>query len=192
MNKVLSCLFLLALIPTACGKAPSLEQRVVQMLEVHNQHDVARELAFYADDATFVMAGEKPIVGKAALRNLIEADSIMNSELLFKDLVIRGDTVIVNSITERNDWFRLMGIPEIHYAPGSKIVFSKGLIQTVETAPLVEEDMRAFEKALSDVMAWLSIAHPELVKDAQSGWLARYDAKATQTWIKLLVARDAI
>jgi hypothetical protein len=39
-------LFVLALIPMTCGKTPNLEQRVVQMVEAHNQHDVARQLAF--------------------------------------------------------------------------------------------------------------------------------------------------
>ena len=191
MNKGLPCLFLLALIPIACGKAPNLEQRVIQMVEAHNQHDVTRELTFYADDATFFMPGENPIVGRAALRDLFEGDSIVNSELVFKDLVIRGDTAIVNSITERSDWLRFIGIPEIHYAPGSKMIFRKGLIHKVELAPFVEEDIRAYEKGWSDVMGWLSIAYPELVKEAQSGWLARYDAKATQTWMKLLAEWQA-
>lgn len=189
MNKGLFCLFLLALIPIACGKAPNLERRVVQMVEAHNQHDVARQLAFYADDATFIMPGEKPIVGRAALRDLFEADSIVNSELAFKDLVIRGDTVIVNSITERSDWLRSIGIPESHY--GSKMIFRKGLIHTDELAPGLEQDRRAYEKGWSGVMGWLSIAHPELVKEAQSGWLARYDAKATRTWMKLFAEWQA-
>ena len=185
MNKAFSCPLLLALIPMACGKAPNLEQRIVQMVEAHNQHNVAQQLAFYADDATFIMPGDYPIVGKAALRDLFEADSIVNSELVFKDLVIRGDTVIVNSITERSDWLRAIGIPESHYA--SKIIFRKELIYTDELGPNVEEERRVYEKRWSDVMGWLSIAHPELVKEAQSGWLARYDAKATQTWMKLFI-----
>jgi len=60
MNRVLSCLFLLALISIACGKAPSLQQRLQQMVEVHNQHNVTQELAFYADDATFRDPGREP------------------------------------------------------------------------------------------------------------------------------------
>ena len=184
MDKDLSCLCLLALIPIACGKGPDLEERAVRMVEAHNQHDVARQLTFYAADATFMMPGENPIVGRAALRDLFEADSVVNSELVFKDLVIRGDTVLVNSITERSDWLRFIGIPESHY--GSRMIFRKGLIHAEELAPDVEEDRRAYEKGWSDVMGWLSTAHPELVREAQSGWLARYDAKATQAWMKLL------
>jgi hypothetical protein len=191
MNKGFSCLFFLALVPLACGKAPSLEQRVVQVVEAHNRHDVALELTFYADDATFSIPGENPIVGRAALRDLFEADSIVNSELVFKDVVIHGDTGIVNSITERSDWLRLIGIPEIHNSPGSKMIFRKGLIHTVELAPFVQEDVRAYEKGWSDVMGWLSITYCDLVKEAQSGWLARYDARATQTWMKLLAEWQA-
>jgi hypothetical protein len=32
------------------------------------------------------------------------------------------------------------------------------------------EDMKTFEKQWSDLMAWLSAAHPKLVKEAQFGW----------------------
>jgi hypothetical protein len=189
MKKHILSMLVLVIIPAACTRLPSLEQRTLQMVEAHNQHDVARQLAFYANDATFIMPGEKPIVGKAALRDLFEADAIVNSELVFKDLVIHGDTVIVNSITERSDWLRFIGISECHYS--SKMIFRKGLIQTDELGPDAEEDRRAYEKGWSDVMEWLSIAHPELVKEAQSGWLARYDAKATQAWMKLFAEWQA-
>jgi hypothetical protein len=186
MNRVLSCLFLLALISIACGKAPSLQQRLQQMVEVHNQHNVTQELAFYADDATFVIPGENPIVGKAALRDLFESDAATNSVLVFKDMVTTRDTVIVNSIKERNDFLRYLGVPELHYAPGTKIVFNKGLIQKTELAPSSEEDEKIFERQWQDVMGWLGAAHPELVKEAQSGWLARHGRKAAHAWMELL------
>ncbi len=191
MNKGLSFLFLLVFTLLACNKVPDLEKRLAQMIEAHNRHDVVGELAFYADDVTFSMPGEKPIRGRATLRDLFEADSIGNSEILFKDMVIRGDTVIVNSITERSDWLRLRGVAELHYAPGNRMIFQKGLIHAVELAPYEEEDVRAYENGWSDLMRWLSVAHPELVKEAQSGWLARYDANAHQTWMRLLAEWQA-
>jgi len=80
----------------------------------------------------FVIPGENPIVGKAALRDLFESDAATNSVLVFKDMVTTRDTVIVNSIKERNDFLRYLGVPELHYAPGTKIVFNKGLIQKTE------------------------------------------------------------
>ena len=55
-------------------------------------------------------------MGKGALRDLLESDAATNSELVFKDMVTTGDTVVVNSITERNDFLRCLGIPELHCA----------------------------------------------------------------------------
>lgn len=159
------------------------------MVKAHNQHDVTRQLAFYADDAAFLIPGENLKVGKTAIRELFEADSIGNSVLVFKDLVIHGDTVIVNSIIERSDWLRFIGIPESHY--GSIIIFRKGLIQTDELTPVTEEEKRAYHKGWSGMMGWMKIAHPELVREAQSGWLARSDAKATKTWMKLFTEWQA-
>ncbi len=71
------------------------------------------------------------------------------------------------------------------------MIFQKGLIHAVELAPYEEEDVRAYENGWSDLMRWLSVAHPELVKEAQSGWLARYDANAHQTWMRLLAEWQA-
>ena len=60
MNRVLSCLFFLALFSVGWIRTPSLEQRLQQMVEVHNQHNVDQELTFYTDDSAFVIPGREP------------------------------------------------------------------------------------------------------------------------------------
>ena len=75
--------------------------------------------------------------------------------------------------------------------PGTKIVFHKGLIQKTELAGWSEEEAKAFQKQWQDMMGWLGAAHPDLVREAQSGWLARHGRKTAQAWMKLLAEWQA-
>lgn len=199
MNKKLRCvslfvrfvpivflvLLLLIVVVPACSRTPSPETQLANMITAHNRHDVVGELVFFAEDAVFAIPGQTPIVGKAAIRDLFEADSVMNSELIYTDLVVRGDTVIANSVIERNDMLRLLGVPEIHYLPGTRVVFKKGLIQRIEVTRFLQEEWSAMRTDFSNLMAWLQTAHPELLQDIRSGWLSRNTARSAEAWLKL-------
>ena len=185
MKNWIFLLLFLVLISSSCHRAVNHLDIIQQKVEAHNRHDITKELSLYADDIVFIMPGENPIVGKAALRDLCEMDSVDNDNLTFKDLTVYGDTVFA-TVIESSDWFRSFGIPEFHYQPGELTIFRKGLIHKVIQAQIVEEDKRTFEKNWSDMIEWLSSTYPELVKEAQSGWLARYDAMSALGWKKLL------
>lgn len=178
---------LLFLVPfsSSCYRAIHPIDIIQRKVEAHNRHDVTKELSLYTDDVIFIIPGENPIVGKTAFRDLCEMDSVVNCNLIFKDLIVHGDTVFA-TVIESSDWFRSFGISEFHYQPGEVTIFRKGLIQKVILAPPAEEDKIVFDKSWSDMMGWLNITYPELVKEAQSGWLARYDAKSALGWKKLL------
>ena len=169
----------------SCSKPISLVTQVVNMIAVHNRHDVAGQMAFFADDATFVIADQTPIVGKAAIRDLYRADSVMKSELVYSDLRVSGDTVIVGSVVERNDLLRLLGLPDVHYLPGTRLVFKKGLIQRFEASRLDQKQWREMRDSFAALMTWLQTAHPELMREVTSGRLAGNNAESAGGWMKL-------
>jgi len=181
-----SALILLAVvIGTACSKAPGLDKLVTDMVAAHNRHDVTRQLAFFTDDAVFVISGQTPVTGKTALRGLYGADSVMKSELVYADLVVHGDTVIINSVVERNDLLRLLGVEEMHYLPGTRVVFENGLIKKIEASRLDQKDWRTMRDNFSALMNWLQTTHPELLKEIGSGRLAGNNATAARGWLDL-------
>jgi hypothetical protein len=170
---------------TGCSKRPDPETQVANMVAAHNRHDVTGQLAFFAEDASIVVGGQTPVTGTAAIRNLYEADSVMNSELVYSGLVVRGDTVIANAVVERNDLLRLLGVPEVRYLPGTRVVFSKGKIQRVETSRLDQKDWRAMRDGFVALMNWLQTTHPELQQEVQSGRLSGNNATAAKGWLQL-------
>jgi len=178
-------LLLAVVIGTACSKPSDPKTQVAKMLAAHNRHDVTGQLAFFAEDASIVVGGQTPVTGKVAIRNLYAADSVMNSELMYADLVVHGDTVLVNSVVERNDLLRLLGVPEVRYLPGTRVVFTKGLVQRIETSRLDQRDWRAMRDGFMALMNWLQTAHPELQREVASGRLSGNNATAARGWLEV-------
>lgn len=188
MRKCILSLFLVAFIPPACTRAPDIERQIHQWVSAHNQHNVTKELSFYADDAVLVwMAGWKPAIGKAVLRDVFECDSVLNCELVFNDFVVRGDTLIANSVVERNDFFHLAGLPEVHYAPGTRLIFRNGLIEKMEVSGLIDEDQKSFNDFFSGLMAWMRVKHTDQVQGfLESTNFPNHNVRSAQMWVKLL------
>ena len=181
-----SLLFLLAVaVGAGCSKPPSPKTQVASMIAAHNRHDVTGQMAFFADDASFVMAEQTPVTGKAAIREVFRADSVMKSELVYEGFTVHGDTVIVESVIERNDLLRLLGLPEVHYLPGTRLVFAKGLVQRLETTRLDQKEWREMRDNFSALMTWLQKAHPELTREVGSGRLSHNNAESADGWLKL-------
>ncbi len=170
---------------TACSP-PDLERRTLEYFETHNRHDVTAKVAFLTEDIIFAMPGTESLSGTFQLRDIFAWDSVLSSELIASDLEVRGDTVFVNSLVERNDWFRLSGIGEVRFLPGTKMIFRDDLIRTIETATIVPEDEQAVTDSVNAMMEWLRWSHPELAPDVQDGTLFRYNAKNAEIWIELL------
>lgn len=170
---------------TACSKPPDPETQIANMISAHNRHDATGKLALFTDDASLVVGGQTPITGKMALRGLFEADSVMNSELVYAGLVVRGDTVLVNSVVERNDLLRLLGVPEVHYLPGTRVVFANGLVQRIETSKLDQREWRAMRDGFAALMNWVQTSHPELLREIASGRLSGNNATAARGWLEL-------
>ncbi|KPJ90710.1 MAG: hypothetical protein AMS18_10205 [Gemmatimonas sp. SG8_17] len=170
----------------ACSEAQHLDELTRQYFEHHNRHDLTSELACFADDAVFEMPGWPPLRGKDALRDQFAFDSVLDSEITVGGLRVLADTVIIDSLTERNDFFRLMGIPEVRYLPGSRLVYRAGQIQKVQSAQILPADMEATSAAIERVLEWLHTAHPELGAEIESGALFHYNAETANLWLQLL------
>jgi hypothetical protein len=173
-------------IAAGCSKRPGLEKRVTDMIAAHNRHDLTGQMAFFADDATYAIAEQTPVVGKAPVREIFGADSVMKSELVYEGLTVHRDTVIVSSVTERNDLLRLLGLEEVHYLPGTRLVFQKGLIHRLETTRLEQKEWRTMRDNFAALMTWLQAAHPELMSEVGgTGRLSRNNAESAAEWLKL-------
>jgi ketosteroid isomerase-like protein len=185
MNKHILCTLALVLLLVSCSQEPGFVKKVPLMLAACNQHDVTKQLSYYADDAVFAIAGYTPAAGKAVLRNIFACDSVLNYKLTLGDYIIRGDTVYFNSCTESNDFYRLAGVPEVRFMLGAKVIFRKGLIQRFDLPLVVTEDIKALDKFSAGFAAWLKAKHPEIVKELMASMdLPNHTVAAGQSWMK--------
>lgn len=164
MKKVIYVILVLSLILPNCGKKIDLEYQIQQWIKAHNEHNVTKELTYYPDDAIIKFASDT-IKGAYALRNLFEYDSVMHDELFAKDIIIKGDTAIVNSFIERWDFGDSAGINKLHYLPGLKIIFRKGLLQITEVPQFVKEDQNALDQLISNMTKWLQDKYPDKIQE---------------------------
>ncbi len=178
---------LLAAAVAGCGQGgKSNRERLEQYLAAHNSHDVTRSLSFFSQNAVVEIAGQRRLEGRSAIRNIEEWDAALNGEMHIDSLTVAGDTLVAGSVTERSDWFRLLGIPEVTYEPGTRFIFSQGRIVRVVPAPYSAGSEFEIARKLPPFVRWAAARHPDRLKAIMPDGKFLYTGQAAQTWLSLL------
>jgi hypothetical protein len=160
-------------------------------LEAHNSHDIEAELAFYADEVIFEVPQNTALMRREDLRPRFEWESVTESQLSMSGIEIDGTTVTITDFVETSSWLQLAGIGEIVYAPGTKIVFTDGLITEVLPSSPSEESQEALGAVMDELMDWVMENRPEELEDMPNGQLP-YDGEGARKLLELLTYwRDA-
>jgi hypothetical protein len=157
----------------------------MSLFDAINCHDVSKELAFFAEDVRYLMSGESPILGKPALRKLFEWDSTLASKVEIGGVSVSGDTVIVDTFVEDSELAHLLGCPAMRSYPGSRFIFEKGLIKTVEFSDFLPEDAKIFRSRATAFMHWFANAHRERIKELEDRTFFQFSSERASDWLKL-------
>ncbi len=181
-------LFLWFLLPTALivGCVRTKRAVVQRYVQLHRSHDIDGLLALHTSDAEFLIPGQHPIRGKEALRHLFEWDSVLGSELAMTGLSIAGDTILVDTVIERNRFFRALGLTEVRYQPGTRFVLRNGQIAGTYPAALSEESLKSGIEEYQHLFQWLSANRPDAYSRLLPGGLFRYNASNARLWLQVL------
>jgi hypothetical protein len=178
MKKCLySILLVLLLICGSCSHSTDYGSRMTSLFDALNRHDVSTAIAYFAEDVQYIMDDGTTISGKPALRKLIQWDSTLATTLEVGGISTIGDTVIVDTLVESSEWGRLMGIPGMHSAPGSKFVFENGLIKRVEYSASLPEDGWKFRNRMTAFLNWLAIVHRERMNEVKNRTFFQFNAE---------------
>ena len=128
-------------------------ERVKAMQEAHNNHDVEKELSFFADDVRLEFGGSFVIEGKEELRKAVERNAIFNSHMTFTDFEVSGNTVNCK-VKEENDLLKAAGIGPMYYE-FSQHVFEEGLIKELR-ARAMQESVDALLEFRASFEKWAS------------------------------------
>jgi len=125
------------------------------------------------------------------LRPRFEWEAVTDSQLSMSGIEIDGNTVTIVDFVETSTWLQLAGIGEIVYEPGTKIVFTDGLITEVLPSPPVADSQEAVGAVMDELMDWVMENHPEEL-DGMVGGQLPYDGEGARKLLELLTYwRDA-
>jgi hypothetical protein len=180
------CCVLLFCILTTCTKKTDPKEQMVKFLENHNEHNIDRTMDYYTDDAIFVVQGQPPLKGKSAIHRVEVWDSAINSRLQVQDIQVRGDTVIIGKIIERNRWFIAAGILEVEYKPGTFVVFSGKKIKEFRPAQLTDRSAQEISAMFQSFMTWAKKERPDELAQIMADKSFNYDPSKAEDWINLI------
>ena len=141
-----------------CSKKNNPGDILTSYLDSHNSHDVEATMQLFHEEARFTMPGRPPITD---IRKMESWDAAISSNLNYESWEVRGDTLVIGRITERNNWFSKAGIPVVEYNPGSEIILRDGKIYEIRMAEMTEESQRAIGEMFSSFFTWAEINRPE-------------------------------
>lgn len=130
-------------------------------IAAHNRHDLTGVMAFYAEDATFVLnGGRPPVEGRSKISELEAFDVAAGSQLhpLGLQARVEGDGVVVSlqRVVEKSRLFSAAGLDTVSSQPLARaFVVRHGkfvLVAEPEFKPACREVM---VQALSGTMTWL-------------------------------------
>jgi len=185
-NIIFALWFSIILLLIGCNTNKSNINIFNKYISAHNSHDVGATIKYFRSDATFELPGQDTLFGMDRILSLEEWDAALNSNLQASSFVESGDTVIVNSIVERNDWFKNMGIDSIVYNPGTKIVFEDGLIKAIKPSSLIKESRESIINRLQMFMNWAKLVHPDELKELLPEGKFEYKKENAIKWVALL------
>jgi hypothetical protein len=154
-------------------------------VELHRAGDVDGLLALHAADAEFLMPGQEPIRGTAALRDMLEWDAVLGCELIMDAVRAEGDAIIVDSVIQRNKLFQAIGLSEVRHKPGTRIVLRNGLIVGTYPASFDDEIQKRVMEQFEPLLGWLSMHRPDAF-ELLAGGKSRLDASSAKLWLEVL------
>lgn len=185
MIKIISTALIVFLFFSCSQKSDNIKI-VEEYFAAHNSHDVNKTMKFYSKDASFEIPGQDTIKEFDQIRELEEWDAALNSNLEVSDFVDNGDTIFVNKIIERNDWFKNMGVDSIVYNPGTRIILKNGLIKALIPSPFLQESRERLMTRLQMFVNWAKTVEPEVLKSLLPDGKFAYKKDNANKWIQLL------
>jgi SnoaL-like domain len=177
----------------ACAGSQSQERRqavLADYVEAVNQNDVERALSHHTADAEFLIPGQGPIIGIAAMRGLLQWDSVLESRLRFEPGRWSGDTLFAGEGVESNAWFRGVGLDSILYGEGTRFVFEGDRISGIYPSMLRPGSMGEAEDRFRAFFEWAGVNAPEVSELAPGGRFL-YSGEAAERWLDVLARYSA-
>jgi len=176
-------IFFSLIILAACSGDHGNESVLQEYLEAHNANDVDRTMELFHEKARLMRHGQSPTTD---IRKLELWDAAIKSNLTYHDWEVRGDTIIVGRITERNNWINQGGIDKIEYKPGTRFVFREDKIYMISIAELTEESLKDLQQMFRDFLEWAYENKPGAIRELMPRGQFNFTEDNAKDWFLIL------
>ena len=150
--------------------------------EAHNQHNVEKSLSFYDDSIKFELRGVWIKKGKKEVRKLEEWDSALNSNLIFNSIKVKQDSIFCK-VTEKNDWFKAVGIKKLIHDTAI-FILKEGLIRQIIAKPSPETSIR-IHKIIQEISEWSTKVNDDTISELIKNGQFIYSKESANKWLGL-------
>lgn len=164
--------------------SPSPRQVVERYIRSANRHDVTAMLSCLADDFVFSAAGSAFRMTKHDLLPVLAWDAGLNGRARFRTLAASATSATV-VVTERNDFYRLLGIGQQSYR--ARFTVRNGVMHEEVIEEMIKQGLTVAE-ALIPVVAWARLHRPEQLDGIYQDGQPIYDGESATRWVALLQA----
>lgn len=176
-------LFLSLIIFAACSNDPSNEEVLKQYLSSHNKHNLEKTLSLYHENARLLIPGQPPMDN---IKTIEAWDAAIKSKLTFDGWEVRGDTIEIGKIIERNNWFQKAGISQIEYLPGTLFIFREGKIYEVREAAMTVESQDALREMFRSFLGWAYENKPNTIRKLMPNNQFNFTEENADEWFFLM------
>lgn len=179
-------LILFAFLTANCERRMEAHSLMDTYARLHSAGDIVELLSMHTLDAEFLIPGQTPIRGVAALNELFAWDSVLESSLNFEGIREIGDTIFIERVVEKNLFFSNLGIPAIHYLPGTRFVRNQNRISGVYPAPFDTASEARVVEVFGRILPWLSANRPDDFRRLLPDGKFQYDAGRAERWLEII------
>jgi len=165
------------------------EAFVARYVELHAAGDVEGLLALHTEGAEFLIPGQLPIRGSAALADLFAWDAALGARLEVQGVYSEGDDLVLGPVVERNALLDALGVGPVRHPAGTRFTLEDGRIARTRLPDGSPEAYATLGRELGLAIAWLrSYRAADLARWMPEGRF-RYDAAAARWWLGALADR---
>lgn len=178
----LLCVAALAMVAMPAA-ADCLKCRIKSYVRALNEHDVDKAASFFGAEVVFRTPRSTSTLEADAIRAMLGWDAATGASVATADLEWDGGDTVTCTVTERNEFYRLLGIAEQSY--GATFHFEGDLIREMTLEP-VSADAPSLEQAMQPFLDWASANHGLVLKEIYPDGSMAVSADSARTWLELL------
>jgi hypothetical protein len=151
-------------------------------IEAINNHKIEKSLSFLSDDFQLHFAGSDFSIDKNGMIDVLGWDKGVNGKVSCKNLVVEGDS-ITGIFTERNDFFKLIGIRELK-SKNTYTFDESSLIEKQVYTPLPEQP--SFQEKIQPAVTWARKNRPGELEEIYPNNQIQFNEEMAGRWMALL------